>query len=220
MQLPAKIPKQRIYAGWRRCRLVFIAPRYTDTPEYENATKWLGEFKPIDSDGYVKGLEYAWKMFEKIASAGDALDRKADNIIKSAGLIAGLLGLAINTLRVGEPTAFAPALIAFVVSLLFAAVACSPTANAASAGVNDLLDDITDGKHKDAFVAASIHCAIAGCSAVNDWKARRIRWSTTAFVIGLCLLLLPIIALLSVPIAVVVCLMMILFIIILQFDRN
>lgn len=171
---------------------LFVPPSYVHDSSYKGSEAWLRQFKPNpQTEGYDKALEYAWKKFDHASAASDTLDKKADNLMRNAGLVAGLLGLALNTLKLGEPHLLVPSLVAFTISLIFAALACNPTGGATSASVHDVLDDIGAGHSSDAWLAASIHCAIVGRSSLNNWKAKRIRWATAAFCIGLVLLLLP-----------------------------
>jgi hypothetical protein len=177
---------------WRRFA---VCPSYLEDSNYKLSETWLREFKPSDSaQGYDKGLTYAWRRFDEVTASSETLDKKADNVMRNAGLVAGLLGLAINAVHVGHPWLLIPSLIAFVVSLVLAAIACNPTGGATTASVQDLLDDITSGHANDAWIAASISCAVAGRNVTNNWKAERIRWATYAFCAGLILFVVPVIA--------------------------
>jgi hypothetical protein len=160
-----------------------VCPPFDQDPAYQAANAWLhDEFKPnSEIQGYDKALAYAWRRFDQGASASETLDKKADNIMRNAGLIAGLLGLAMNTLHMGQPKLLIPSLVAFIVSLMFAA---------------DAISDIGAGHSSDAWISASLHCAVVGRDAVNNWKAKRIRWATYALCAGLVLFLLPIVGML------------------------
>jgi hypothetical protein len=181
----------RSFARWTRA--LFVCPPFDQHCDYHDAKEWLGKFAPVlDREGYDKALEYAWKRYEQAGSASETLDKKADNLLRNAGLVAGLLGIGINAFRIDTPALLVPSLILFTASMFFGAIACNPAAGATSASVQDLLDDITAGHTSDAWVAASIHLAIVGRTCGNEWKAQRIRWSTAAFCLGLLAFLLPI----------------------------
>jgi hypothetical protein len=170
-----------------------VCPKFADDENYKSATQWIENFTPSSSsEGYDKALAYAWRKYDQVTSASEALDKKADNLMRNAGLVAGLLGLAINTIQIGYPQWLIPSLVAFTASLMLAAFACNPTGGATTASVQDVLDDVTSGHSSDAWIAASISCAIAGRSAMNNWKAERIRWATYAFCAGLSLFLVPV----------------------------
>jgi hypothetical protein len=175
---------------WKR---LAVCPPYDQDEDYQQAFDWLQNFKPLDTvQGYDKALEYAWRRFEQVSSASETLDKKADNIMRNAGLVAGLIGLAINIIKIDYPAALVPSLAAFMFSLILAALACNPTGASATASVQDVLEDVTNGHSSDAWMAASLTCAIAGRNAMNNWKADRIRWSTYAFCAGIVAFALPV----------------------------
>jgi len=174
-------------------RSLWTPPDYKESSGFKAAEKWLSEqTAPDDTEGFDKGLEYAWKRYDQVSSASETLDKKADNLMRNAGLVAGLLGVVMNTLKVVDPRFLAPSLGAFVLSLICAAIACNPTGGATSASVDDVVDDIRKGHASDFWIAGSLHLAIVGRTCLNNWKADRIRWSTTLFCIGLALLVLPV----------------------------
>lgn len=185
----AKRQARRLFVAIYR---IIIPPKFAKSAAYREAESWLQGFKPSDnSEGYDKALQYAWKQYDGATSASETLDKKADNLMRNAGLVAGLLGVAMNALTLQKVIYLVPALITFIASLILSAVACNPTAGATTASVHDLLDDVTEGHSSDAWVAASIHCAIVGRTSLNDWKAARIRWATWAFCIALLCFLIP-----------------------------
>ena len=114
--------------------------------------------------------------------------------MRNAGIVAGLLGIALNTLKINEPKLLVPSLVAFVAALVASAIACNPAGGATSASVSDVLDDVKEGHSSDAWIAASLHCAVVGRSCLNAWKSTRIKWATGAFVAGLLMFLLPLLA--------------------------
>lgn len=181
---------------WAWGRALTRPPTYQTDRSYRAAIDWLQKFKPSgEVQGYDKALEYAWRKFDQVCAASEMLDKKADNLMRNAGLVAGLLGLSLNTLKVDTPKLLIPSLMAFIISLIFAAIACAPAGGATTATVCDLLDDIGNGRAKDSWIAASVHCAIVGRGSLNNWKASKIRWSTRAFCLGLFLFALPMLAL-------------------------
>ena len=142
----------------------------------------------------ARGIEYAWKRFEQVSAASDTLDKKADNLMRNAGLVAGLGGIVMNSsFQMGNKWFIVPSLVAFIASLILAAWACSPTDGATSASIKDVLEDVSQGHPLDEWLAGSLHCASVGRAYLNTWKGARIQWATTTFCLGLLLLLLPIV---------------------------
>lgn len=191
------IAQQRhIQGGWQCARNFFslYPPHYETTPEYTAARAWFRRYQPTADGGYDKALDYAWRAFEQIGKASEALDRKAESIMKADGLFAGAIGIGINALQIKSPAAFVPAVIFFIFSLIAAAIAYKPTGHATTAGVNDLLDDVNTGHGHDAYVAGSIYCAIVGSGTVNGWKATRLKYAIGFQVVALVCLLIPVIA--------------------------
>jgi hypothetical protein len=162
-----------------------VPPPHEKSKDYEAAIAWLHRFKPSGDEGYDKALAYAWKKYDEICSASEALDRKANNLVQSTGVVTGLLGFGITSLQLSHIGWTIPTFVLGVASIILAAVACSPSASPTSASVADLLDDITEGHKTDAWIAASLHCAIRGRDVTNNWKAARIRWATWILAIGL-----------------------------------
>lgn len=183
---------QAAFLAW--LRHTFWQPDFTRSREYQEARNWLNcQFQPLsDEPTYESALEYAWKKYDEVLDGAQTLDKKADNLMRNAGLVAGLIGIAINTLKIPVPELLFPSLICFVISLALAALACNPAPTSTPTSVEDLLEDISAGHRTVPWMAASLHIAITGRGAVNTWKAARIRWATGTFCAGLLLFLLPV----------------------------
>lgn len=177
-------------------RSLWKPPEYTQSSGYKAAENWLNELTaPEKTEGFDKALEYAWKRYDQVQSASETLDKKADNLMRNAGLVAGLLGLVMNSFKNVDARLLVPSLVAFILSLIFSVIACNPTGGATSASVDDVIDDIRKGHTSDFWIAASLHLAVVGRMCLNNWKADRIRWSTTLFCAGLIFLALPVLGL-------------------------
>ncbi len=178
---------------YNKLRSLFMPPDFNEDASYLKAVEWLQkDFRPTAAiEGYGQALQYAWRKLDSAASASETLDKKAMHLMTTFTAISGVLGVAINAWHVANPYLLMPALIAFASASVLAAIACNPAADAAIASVRDLLDDIGKGHANDAWLAASIHCAVEGKSCLNRWKARRIRWATSAFCLGLVLSFFP-----------------------------
>ena len=171
----------------------FEPPPIEDSPAYQNARTWIKEFKPsTEVEGYEKGLAYAWKKYDEICAASDTLDRKAHELMRSAGIVTGLLGFGAGALKLDDMRWLASSFIAGVVSIAVSAIACRPTASTTSASVKNSLEDIDAGHNSDVWIAASLHCAISGREDTNNWKAKRIMWATWILVLALLLLIVAV----------------------------
>jgi hypothetical protein len=180
----------------RTVRHLFISPPwYKRQPDYVAATRWLKHFQPSKEVQYDKALAYAWKKYDEICAASETLDRKANNLIQSVGILTGLLGFGITSLKLGSEVLMAPSLVCGILSIIVAALTGSPSGSATSASVADVLDDITGGHDGDAWTTASLHCAIKGRESFNNWKATRIRWATCLLTGGLIWLVLVLLVL-------------------------
>lgn len=193
--------KSKAAKEWRFVWGVFACPPFDSSPRYIEACEWHSNYTPAgekdERGGYDAALEYAWRRYEQACDAETTLDKKANNLLRNASIIAGLLGLGLGTLKLTAPAMLLPSLALFTLSMAMASIACNPTVGATSASVKDLLDDIAESHmyanwDRNALVAGSIHCAITGKEWVCEWKANRIRASTLAFVGALFFFALPV----------------------------
>ena len=173
----------------------FVAPAFHDDADFQNAVLWAREFTPErDKESYSVACEHAKRKYDQTVAHFDALDKKADDLMKTAVTIAALLVGAIKALEVGITIWLISAFLAFLGTIILAAIARRPTLQATPGSVHELMGFVEDFRIHDryqieALVAASLRCAIVGTSLSIRWKSNQLSRATVLFVSGVLLLL-------------------------------
>lgn len=174
-----------------------LAPDLRLDAPYREAVNWTREFTPQpDKDSYSVAYEYAKRKYDQSVAHFDALDKKADELMRTAVTIAALLVAAIKALDVDVTGWVIGASLAFLATVILAAITRRPTLQATPGSVREVLDFVDDFRIHDrhqieALVAASLRCAIVGTQPAIRWKSNQISRATVLFVAGI-LLLLPV----------------------------
>ena len=167
---------------------------------------WARTYKPRRGRHFLTALEYAKSYHKIIADKFDALDKKADWLVRYASGIATIVALLTSIAAIYGPATHRlaaglslPAVIMLIASVGVALRASCPTAEpvpmlpAEVVGITEK-PNIDDEGQIQALVAASFHCAAFGLRLAVDEKASRVALASSCLVIGLGLLLLPIVA--------------------------
>lgn len=173
-----------------------LPPDLEQDAPYRDAVGWAREFTPeADKDSYSVAYEYAKRKFDQSVAHFDALDKKADELMRTAATIAALLVAAIKALDVNVTGWMIAAFALFLLTIILAAITRRPTLQATPGSVREVLDFVDDFRIHDrhqieALVAASLRCAIVGTQPAIKWKSNQISRATALFVLAV-LLLLP-----------------------------
>ena len=137
-------------------------------------------------------LDHAKRKYDQTVTHFDAIDKKADDLMKSAVTIAALLVGAIKALGVDVTGWLICSFLAFLSTIILAAIARRPTLQATPGSVHEILGFVEDFRIRDrhqieALVAASLRCAIVGTQLSIQWKSDQVSRATVLFVIGVLL---------------------------------
>lgn len=173
-----------------------LAPDLELDAPYRDAILWAREFTPqAEKDSYGVAYEHAKRKYDRSVAHFDALDKKADELMRTAVTIAALFVAAIKALDVNVTGWTIGAFAMFLLTIVLAAITRRPTLQATPGSVREVLDFVDDYRIHDrhqieALVAASLRCAIVGMQPAIRWKSNQISRATALFVGGV-LLLLP-----------------------------
>lgn len=172
-----------------------LAPVLEGDADYQEAVRWAREFGPEpEKISYSIAYEYAKRKYDQSVAHFDALDKKADDLMKTAVTIAALLVGAIKALEVNVTPWLIGAFLAFLGTIILSAISRRPTLQATPGSVHEVLGFVEDFRIQDrhqivALVAASLRCAIVGTRMSIRWKSNQVSRATVLFVIGVLLLL-------------------------------
>lgn len=176
--------------------------------------KWaLDYFPPREDDSYRITLEYAEKRYKACLDLSADLDKKLDDLVRTAATVGTIIATVMRFLGTDNPfrdsKLLIPSLICFGVTVLVAAWSRRPTKIRTPAKIRGVLvvtdkpsyikgtgeqiwGYLSEGKIK-ALLTSSFHLAEVGTNEVNEWKAKQLRRATIFFCVGVVLLFLMLI---------------------------
>lgn len=172
----------------------FVAPVLQDDADYQDAVRWAREFTPEpNKDSYSVAYEHAKRKYDQSVAHFDALDKKADELMKTAVTIAALLVGAIKAIDVNVTPWLVGAFPAFLGTIILSAITRRPTLQATPGSVHEVVGFVEDFRIRDphqveALVAASLRCAVVGTRMSIRWKSNQVSRATVLFVVGVLLL--------------------------------
>jgi len=170
-------------------------PPLQDNPEYQAADEWTLDYMPTDKEVYEPVLHFAERQYDQMVKLAENLDKKADDLMRTAGTIgAALLTAATLLLGSGRATLVLPAVVCLVLVVIAAARIRGPVALTVPMSARDLLNVadhelIRTANQVEGAAAASLNFATVGMKLAVDWKAGQLRRATALFCISLVLLI-------------------------------
>ena len=169
--------------------------------ETERWATTYGALRDQDDGAYSLTMDYAKERYDEIVRVSESLDKKLDEIAKTALTIGTIVAAVariegLDTALLGSP--MAPwAVILLMLTVILANMARRPNKSWKPMSARTLLEvaDLEPNLPKnriEAVVAASYHDAMIKMTAMTEWKAEQANRVTWLFCIGL----LPIAALL------------------------
>jgi len=185
--------KRRAITAWYR--LLPWMP--DDSAELEADRSWYYKFKPATGVSYATIYEYAGRKYAEELAHFDALDQKAGNLFQLSALLAGLVATAAHHFQLQHSTSVRFAFAMMLAGMIVASIARAPVLQHSPARVRELMehaadpglasDKLTDDQRK-AWLAASMHCAIAATRRASEWKADKLSLGTGLVCVGIGLL--------------------------------
>jgi hypothetical protein len=171
------------------------APPFESDASYLAAVAWAREFSPeAGKDSYSAALQHANQKYSTSLGHFDALDKKADDLMRTAVTVAALLVAAVKAFDVEMSGWMVAAFLCFLAAVVVSAIARRPGLQATPGEIREVLGFAEDFRISDRFqvealVAASLHCAVVGMEPAIRWKSDQLRRATVLFVVGVLLLL-------------------------------
>ena len=179
---------------------------------FKDTEKWAKEYPPQPGKDYSIALAYAKDYYGILSDAFDALDQKADSLVKHTSALAALIAViasAVNIYSSGDHFSVPNvagvlsllAVLLFILAAVVAIRACAPGYQAAPTSPAEIIRTIEDPKLQDdkqisGVQAASFHAASVGLRVAIEMKARRVALASGCLVVGLLLQLAAAIAVL------------------------
>jgi hypothetical protein len=174
---------------WLRTTTMALVDDVPGLPPDDNwaaQEQWFREeFSPHQEIDYTSVRAYAERQFDQLWEANARIDQKAEWLFSIAAAGIGGVYVAVSDWGVGLIW-FVPALACGFAVLFLALKTRINDKKALTTDVRGILD-ITHAKYiPDAWIAASLHCAIAWMQRMNRWKGRHLdaagRWLVLALV--------------------------------------
>jgi hypothetical protein len=187
-------------AAWRvpewviPSRSWLYAPAIETDAAYQDAIAWARDFTPeADRDSYSAALDHAHRKYTLSIDHFDAIDKKTDDLMKTAVTLTALLVGAVKALEIELTWWFTAAFLCFISSIVLSVIARRPTLPETPGRVRDVLEFVEDFRIQDRFqiealLAASFHCAVVGTQPLIRWKAQQLLRATAVFILGILLL--------------------------------
>jgi len=212
-------PDQPYWLRWSYWKTWWFAPKIDvlgSSSTYDAAQEWAKRYLPTrDDDIYSAILKHAEGHYQLSLDMVNALDRKADDLMKFAGVIGAAIATAgriagMNGIVSGSRL-FPLSVASLVVTVLIAARTRRPATMATALDISAAIEiadvstvppvvsdppvDPSDWPPPTKFqfeaaLAASYHAAATGLLVVIDWKASQLRRATFFFCLGMVLLAL------------------------------
>jgi hypothetical protein len=170
------------------------APAIERDAAYQEAIAWARDFTPeAEKEWYSTALDHAHRNYTLTVDHFDAIDRKTDDLMKTAVTLTALLVGAVKALNIELTWWFSVAFVCFLAAIVLAVMARRPTLQATPGDVREVLGFVEDFRINDryqieALLAASFHCAVVGTQPLIRWKAQQLVRATALFVLGILLL--------------------------------
>ncbi len=181
-----------------RCRASAerLWPSYHDVvardPAFLAASKWARRYVPKSGVEYAGVMEYAARRYERLLEDMEALDRKADDLVRYVGTITPLVAGVVAAASVIGPgwllvVLMAPPLALLVLAAGLAAVARAPAVHPIPGQARQIVraaeGELVEGEQQTgALIAVLYHCAAVALRAFVEEKARRVGRAYWAFI--------------------------------------
>jgi hypothetical protein len=179
-----------IHPGWEW----LWAPSIESDGPYQEAVVWAREFTPVaDKNSYSAALDHAHRKYALSVDHFDAIDKKTDDLMKTAVTLTALLVGAVKALQIDLTWWFTASFLCFIAAIILTVIARRPTLAETPGRVRDVLEFVEDFRIQDryqieALLAASFHCAVVGTQPLIRWKAQQLLRATALFLLGVLLL--------------------------------
>jgi len=182
--------------SWRR---MWKLPNLDKDAWVREAEQWVNDYTPMNKpELYSVALKYAEQRYEQATQAYESMDKKADDLMRTAGTLSAVLVTLAKLFEMTRPITIVPAVICLVASVILAARVRWPMDFRTPMDTQNLMlvvdnPNVTDKHVVEAVAAASYHAATVGLLVLIRWKATLLERSAGMFCVGLVLLaLIPI----------------------------
>lgn len=177
-------------------------PHWSEGPIYRQQAAWIEEFKSETGAHGSLALEQARRNYDEATRCFESLDAKAAELLKTAGMLATIEGLAVANLGFHPGLCLKLSLGALLVAAAVCALCRRALLRPGGIPIKDLMapfdvDQQGAPRHipnPEAWLAASIEGATIAFRDLEEWKARNISAATWLVVIALALLLASVLA--------------------------
>jgi len=147
----------------------------TDDDAWQTENAWVQQFLTDDADLGQRVLGHAIRRYDESVKRFERLDARAAELIRTAGMLAGIEVAAYSALR---PAAapwpfFVASLVCLVVVVFVCIVVRAPRRRPMMLSVRELADGAVTAavEQRDSWQAGSLHLTTEGYFVVNNWMA-------------------------------------------------
>ncbi len=175
-------------------KLWIMAPAIDQDSKFLEAQTWAKQFTPeADKSSYSTALDHAHRKYSLSVDHFDAIDKKTDDLMKTAVTLTALLVAAVKALEIELGGWFYTAFACFIAAIVLCVISRRPTLPQTPGNVREVLGFVEDFRIKDSFqiealLAASFHCAVVGTQPLIRWKSQQLTRATVLVVLGVVLL--------------------------------
>jgi|AGTN01.3.fsa_nt_gi hypothetical protein len=172
-----------------------LPPDFREDPGYRLASNWNGFDDPDPNCDYELALEEVRAQFDAYDSAFEALDQKAERMLRTCAAALGLEVTVIAAFKVQPDGWFYSSLALLVLAILILAVAQWPAFIPSRPNGRELIEGMHLAKDRHAWLACAFHKQLQGFPCVLHWKATCIERGVWLLVFAVALLIPAIVAL-------------------------
>jgi len=179
---------------WVWWRTWWFPPIIQDDPLYRETDAWALDYTPSKKDDvHSPVLQFAERRFDQMVKATENVDKKADDLIRTASTIGAALVAATKIFAASNAFLISPTVMFLVLATIVASRARTPMFHSQPHSVRTLinvaaLEDIESKVQLECVAAASLLCATIGIRVINNWKATQVARATALFCCALILL--------------------------------
>ena len=129
-----------------------FAPTIETDTRFQEASNWAREFMPeTDKESYCTALDHAHRKYKLTVDHFDAIDRKTDDLMKTAVTLTALLVGAVKALELELTDWFYVTFACFIASIVLAIISRRPTLPETPGSVREVLSFVEDFRIQDHY---------------------------------------------------------------------
>ena len=160
---------------------------------YQEHAKWAKNYKPAPDESDELVLDHARRVYDECVMANQRLDKKAEDILKTAGVLVTILLATAGASSAFTPCWIIPSLICFLLAMVLSIVSRQPKPRSSLSSIRQTIERLPS-ENRQLYMAVSLHWAVEKLSRSIGWKAQALRRASWCLCLGVLGFLFPIVA--------------------------